>query len=51
MEFTKAKYIKLRTAYNRAMREGKIQFTFEGQEILVAYAKYLIQYLEMRYGK
>lgn len=51
MEFTRVKYIKLRTAYNRAVREGKIQFTFEGHELLVAYAKYLIQYLEMRYKK
>lgn len=51
MEFTKLKYQKLRRAYNNAVRQGKEQFVFEGQDILVAYAKYLIQYLEMRYGK
>jgi len=51
MEFTRAKYLKLKRAYQSAMRQGKMQFTFEGQEVLVAYAKYLIEYLAMRFGK
>ena len=51
MEFTKLKYIKLKGAYRNAVRNGKDQFVFEGQAILTSYAKYLIQYLEMKFGK
>jgi len=40
MEFTRVKYLKLKRAYQSAMRQGKMQFTFEGQE-----------YLAMRFGK
>jgi len=51
MEFTKAKLIKLKRAYQNAVNQKKLQFDFEGQALLVPYAKYLIEYLEMKFGK
>jgi hypothetical protein len=35
-----------RAAYNEAKADGKETFMFEGQEVLVAYAKYLLQHLD-----
>jgi len=39
-------YKKLKKAYSKAVAEKKTQFTYEGNELLVAYAKYLLQYME-----
>lgn len=36
----------LKKAYNKAVEHSEEQFTFNGNELLTAYAKYLIQYLE-----
>jgi hypothetical protein len=33
-------------AYNKAVEENQAYFIFEGQEILVKFAKYLIEYAE-----
>ena len=33
-------------AYNKAVEENQVYFTFEGQDVLVKYAKYLIEYVE-----
>tara|TARA_R110001599_G_scaffold130748_1_gene306106 strand:- start:971 stop:1162 length:192 start_codon:yes stop_codon:yes gene_type:complete len=35
-------------AYEDASLEGKEQFTFEGNDVLVSYAKYVIQYVESK---
>jgi len=32
--------------YNKAIEEGKETFTYEDEEFVVGYAKYLIEYLE-----
>lgn len=32
--------------YQRAIASGETSFTFKGREVLVAYAKYMIEYLE-----
>lgn len=37
-----------KNAYDRARREGHEEFSFDGQQYLVSYAKYLIEYLESR---
>ena len=37
---------KLKKAQVEAVERGQRQFVFEGQDVLVAYAKYLIEYLE-----
>ena len=38
----------LKTAYGRAVAAGKHEFRFADTLFLVAYAKYLIEYLETR---
>lgn len=38
-------YVKLKKEYAKAIKEGKDIFTFKGNELLVNYAKYLIEYL------
>lgn len=41
-EYTKA----LKKAYKKAVKLGQESFHFDSQEMLVSYAKYLIEYLE-----
>lgn len=48
--FTRAKLNDLRGDYQKAFHAGQDEFTFEGQTIVTAYAKYLIEYLDMRFG-
>ena len=47
--FTRAKLHELKVAYNWAKALGQTQFEFEGHPLLVDYAKYLIQYLELTF--
>jgi len=49
--FTKKKTDELRTAYNQMRADGEYKFKFEGHELLVGYAKYLLEYLDDRLGK
>ena len=44
--FDRAKLEKLKGAYRKALAAKEEMFTFEGDEYLVTYAKYLIEYLE-----
>lgn len=44
--FDRAKLRRLKNAYRAAMTRGEQQFTFEDHELLVTYAKYLIEHLE-----
>jgi hypothetical protein len=46
IEFTKPKLKALKKQYEKARAEEKETFIFEGHEILVSYAKYMIEYLE-----
>jgi len=48
--FTPEKLKELKKIYASTIKDGKSQFTFEGQELLVSYAKYLIQHLENVFG-
>lgn len=41
---------RLRKAYNDAVEKRLDQFTFEGQEYITGYAKYLLEYLDMELG-
>lgn len=50
IEFDYAKYQRLRKAYDTAVAEYKDQFTFEGHELVTAYAKYLLEYLGNQFG-
>lgn len=49
IDFDRAKLQELRNAYTNAVARGEDQFEFEGSPILVAYAKYLIEYLDSRF--
>jgi hypothetical protein len=46
VDFTPEKVKKLRRYYDRAVRAGDDEFVFEGNQLLVGYAKYLLEYLE-----
>jgi len=48
MEFDRAKAERLRKAYKAAVAAGKEEFMFEGNLFLTAYAKYVLEYLDMR---
>lgn len=45
ISFDASKALRLRQAYNEARAQGAEVFTFEGHTFLVAYAKYLLEYL------
>lgn len=46
INFNRDKYERLKEQYAAAKAAGLEQFEFEGHALLVAYAKYLIQYLD-----
>jgi hypothetical protein len=46
VDFTPAKLKKLKAEYAKAKVELKDRFYFEGNVLLISYAKYLIEYLE-----
>jgi hypothetical protein len=37
---------RFKRAYNKALKTGKESFMFEGNEVLVSFAKYVIEYAE-----
>ena len=37
---------RLKRLYKRAVGQGRYKFMFQGQEILVSFAKYYIEYIE-----
>lgn len=41
-------YKRIMRAYHRAIEAGEEQFTVDGRELLVAYAKHLLTYLDSR---
>jgi dTDP-4-amino-4,6-dideoxygalactose transaminase len=43
--FTRAKLNELQAKYDKARMENHEEFQFEGQTVLVCYAKYLIEFL------
>lgn len=51
IEFNAGKLSKLKKQYKSAKDGGKDTFMFEGHELDVGYAKYLIEYLETQFGK
>lgn len=46
MDFDINKLIELKKSYNNAINNSQEIFIFEDNELLVDYAKYLIEYLE-----
>lgn len=49
ISFTSESFRQFKVEYTQAKEAGKEIFVFKGKEILVAYAKYLIEYLEPRF--
>lgn len=47
IEFNEARRERLRKAYQDAVESEQKIFVFDGNEYLTAYAKYLLQYLDM----
>jgi len=45
ISFDKQKLSDLKKQYDKAVADKKESFIFEGKELLTAYAKYLIEYL------
>lgn len=46
MNVTKETHAALKLAYTKAVEEKVESFMFQGAEILVSYAKYLLEYLD-----
>lgn len=46
LTFDRAKRDKLRAAYEAAVAAGQESFEFEGHELLVTFAKYLLEHLD-----
>lgn len=46
MKLTTKEIKKLKKLYNKAVEQETESFMFNGHEILTAYAKYLLEYLE-----
>lgn len=44
-------YKRLKKTYDKALEEKKESFVFQGHELLVAYAKYLLEYLKSKYER
>ena len=51
IHFTEVKFSTLKRAYERATKDGETQFKFEGHDVLVSYAKYLIEYLTSHFPR
>lgn len=49
--FTPAKRDQLRKAYEAAKSKGQDQFDFEGTELLVSYARCLLEYLDSQFAR
>ena len=51
ISFDVNKLDRLKVAYRKAVSAGLEQFSFEGHELLTAYARYLIEYLEQQFSR
>lgn len=49
--FDKEKYLKLKKEYDKAILNNKDIFIFEDHDIVVLYAKYLLEYLKPKFEK
>ena len=51
MQMTRTRYEALVKRYDQAVANKEEQFTFEGHELLTAYAKYLLMYLAEQFDR
>ena len=50
INFDRQKLKELKTLYNKAVKESKESFTYNGDEYLTSYAKYMIEYLDSQFN-
>ena len=48
LQFNRRRVGELQAAYDQAVENNQEQFTFQGEELLTAYAKYMLQFLKSR---
>lgn len=48
LQFNRRRVGELQAAYDQAVENNQEQFTFQGEELLTAYAKYMLQFLNSR---
>lgn len=51
INFDRQKLKELKNLYNKAVKGNKESFTYNGDEYLTSYAKYVIEYLETRFNE
>ncbi len=51
VKFTQESLVRFKAAYEKAVADKQEQFTFEGNEFILGYAKYAIEYLEGEFAK
>lgn len=51
IEFDRPKYNRLQISYKQAVVDGKDVFLFEGHELVTSYAKYLLEYLKLKFNE
>ena len=49
IELNKEEYQNLKIEYEKAIKENKIQFTFQDKLFLTGYAKYLLEHLKDKF--
>ena len=50
-EFTRESYKRFRARYERAVRDHEHEFEFDGREFVTDFAKYVGEYLDLKFGK
>lgn len=50
-EVTREALVRFKQAYVAALQAKRYSFMFDGQEVLVAYAKYVVEYAENAMGE
>lgn len=50
LQMTPERFAAFKKDYTYAQAEGFDAFVFDGHPVLVSYAKYLIEYFELRFG-
>lgn len=51
IKFNAEKAEAFREAYRQAVKNNQTQFQFEGHDLLVEYAKYVVEYLDLKFYK
>lgn len=51
LSVTEAEWKQFKKIYEQAVADKQDRFKFMGRDVLTAYAKYLIQYVDKKYGQ